>query len=299
MKGIILAGGTGSRLYPITLGTCKQLLPVYDKPMIYYPLSVLMLAGIQDILLIGNPEDLPRFHKLFDDGSHLGINISYAPQAEPLGIAQSFLIAESFLGNSPVALILGDNLFYGHKLQEILSEAACLKTGAQIFGYPVKDPERYGVLSFNSNNVVNGIIEKPAIPPSPYAVPGLYFYDNQVIEIAKQLTPSARGELEITEINQAYLQQNTLAVHLFERGFTWLDTGTPEALWQATAYVQAIQERQGTYIACIEEIAYRQGFISKEELFTYAKKAPTSSYGTYLKNLTSEDHVLLGAMDRI
>jgi glucose-1-phosphate thymidylyltransferase len=283
MKGIILAGGKGVRLYPMTLATCKQLLPIYDKPMIYYPLSVLMLAGIQDILIISTPEDLPRFGYLLKDGEHLGLSISYAAQAKPEGIAQAFLIGERFIGKDPVTLILGDNIFYGHHLREMLAACQPFLSGAHIFGYQVKDPERYGVLAFDENNQVAAVIEKPKNPPSPYAVTGLYFYDNHVIDIAKSLRPSPRGELEITDVNQMYLQEKTLRVSLFERGFAWLDTGTPEALQQASAYVQAIQERQGIKIACIEEIAYDMGYINEEQFERLIVSCGSNEYSAYLR----------------
>lgn len=281
MKGIVLAGGKGTRLYPITLATCKQLLPVYDKPMIYYPISALMLAGIRDILLITTSHDLPRFRELLKDGSHLGISISYAVQEKPEGIAQAFLIAESFIQNEPVALILGDNIFYSQNLKNFLSEAGQLTEGAMIFGYEVRDPSSYGVVQFEEGQVVN-IIEKPKIPPSPYAVTGLYFYDAEVVEIAKSLSPSSRGELEITDVNVAYLKKNQLQVKLFERGSAWLDMGTFDGLQSAAAYVQAIEMRQGIKIACIEEIAYEMQFIDAEQLKVLAKRLGSSEYAEYL-----------------
>lgn len=282
MKGIILAGGKGTRLYPTTLGACKQLLPIYDKPMIYYPLSVLMLAGIRDILIISTPDDLPRFQELFQDGAKLGLSISYAFQAEPNGIAEAFVIGKSFIGNDSVALILGDNIFYGHHLGEDLQDAVCLNDGALIFGYEVKDPKRYGVIAFNQDMQVIDIIEKPEIPPSDYAVTGLYFYDNDVVSIASGLKPSARGELEITDVNKAYLQRGTLKLKLFDRGFAWLDTGTCATLHSASAYVHAIQERQGIKIACIEEIAFQKGYIDEEQLLERAQFFSQSEYGAYL-----------------
>ena len=283
LKGIVLAGGRGSRLYPMTLAICKQLLPIYDKPMIYYPLSVLMLAGVRDILLISTPEDLPRFEHLLKDGAHLGLSITYATQVRPEGIAQAFLIGRDFIGKDSTVLILGDNIFYGHRLREILAECEPLTTGARIFGYQVKDPERYGVLIFDDKDKPKGVVEKPAKAPSPYAVTGLYFYDNSVIDIAKSLRPSARGELEISDINQSYFNQNAMQVVLFERGFAWLDTGTPEALQQASAYVQAIQERQGIKIACIEEIAYDMEYIDEEQFERLIASYGKNDYSHYLR----------------
>jgi glucose-1-phosphate thymidylyltransferase len=284
MKGIILAGGTGSRLYPITLAACKQLLPVYDKPMIYYPLATLMQANIREILIISTPEDLPRFEKMFGTGSHLGLKLSYAVQSKPEGIAQALIIAEEFLEGDSAALILGDNLFYGHQMQDMLSRCSDLEKGAIIFGYEVKDPSRYGVIEFGDNHRVTNIIEKPTNPPSSYAVTGLYFYDSDAPQIARTLKPSSRGELEITDLNRAYLERGDLHVRLFERGFAWLDTGTHEALQQASSYVQTIQERQGIKIACIEEIACQMGFITLPQLEHLAVAAP-SHYGAYLKTL--------------
>ncbi|MBT8373995.1 MAG: glucose-1-phosphate thymidylyltransferase RfbA, partial [Deltaproteobacteria bacterium] len=261
MKGIILAGGSGSRLYPITRVVSKQLLPVYDKPMIYYPLSVLMLAGIREILIISTPEDLPDFQRLFQDGSRLGLDISYAVQPKPEGLAQAFIIGKSFIGDDRVCLILGDNIFYGHNLSDTLKRAVNLKKGGKIFGYLVRDPERYGVVEFDQDENVIGIEEKPEKPKSNYAVPGLYIYDNDVVNIASDIKPSLRGELEITDVNMEYLKRGELKVELLGRGFAWLDTGTHEALQQAASYVQAIQERQGLRIASIEEIAFRLGYI--------------------------------------
>jgi glucose-1-phosphate thymidylyltransferase len=289
MKGIILAGGSGTRLYPITRVVSKQLLPVYDKPMIYYPLSVLMLAGIKDILLISTPEDLPLFKKLLGDGSHLGISLSYAEQPRPEGLAQAFLIGKSFIGEDPVCLILGDNIFYGHTLTGILKRAVKLDKGGMIFGYLVKDPERYGVVEFDLNGNVVGIEEKPKKPKSNYAVPGLYVYDNDVVNIAGSLKPSARGELEITDVNLEYLRRGQLKVELLGRGFAWLDTGTEEALQQAASYIQAIQERQGLKVSCIEEIAYDLGYISKEELANLAATMAKNEYGQYLMRLIAEE----------
>lgn len=286
MKGIILAGGRGSRLYPITKATCKQLLPIYDKPMIYYPLSVLMMAQIREILLITTPEDRERFQQLLGDGSQWGISISYDVQKVPLGIADSFCIAEKFIGDGSVALILGDNIFYGHNFSNVLQEARALHAGAMVFGYEVQDPERYGVLAFNEVGEISDIIEKPKNPPSRFAVTGLYFYDNQVIEIAKSLKPSARGEYEITDVNVAYLKRGALQCHLFERGFAWLDTGTPTAMQQASSYVQTIQERQGIKIGCVEEIALEMGYITFEEFYALAQELVASEYGGYLAKLT-------------
>lgn len=291
MKGIILAGGSGTRLYPVTLPTSKQLLPVYDKPMIYYPLSVLMQAAIRDILIISTPQDLPRFQTLFGDGSHLGLNFSYAVQEVPRGIAEAFIIAAPFIRDDSVALILGDNIFYGHQLRTLLSECSDLKTGGIVFGYQVKDPERYGVVVFDDEQKVVDIIEKPKESPSSYAVTGLYFYDQEVVEIARSLKPSGRGELEITDVNRAYLENRRLRTYLFDRGFAWLDTGTFEALHQASNYVQTIQERQGIKIACIEEIAYQNGWIDQEQLFSLADQHKTSSYGAYLKMIASSEAI--------
>lgn len=285
MKGIVLAGGRGSRLYPTTLTTCKQLLPIYDKPMIYYPISLLMMADIRDILLISTPEDQGRFEKLLGDGSQWGIRISYDVQRTPVGIADSFCIAEEFIGSDPVALVLGDNIFYGHNLSSTLKEAKSLHEGALIFGYEVHDPERYGVLEFDENQNIVNIIEKPLHPPSRYAVTGLYFYDASVVDIAKTLKPSARGEYEITDVNCEYLKRGTLKCHLFERGFAWLDTGTPDAMQKAASYVQTIQERQGMKICCIEEVAYEMGFINGDQLQGLADKLSSSEYGQYLDRL--------------
>jgi glucose-1-phosphate thymidylyltransferase len=288
VKGIILAGGKGTRLYPVTQATCKQLLPVFDKPLIYYPMATLMQAGITDILLISTPHDQPRFEALFSDGSHLGLTISYAVQHQPRGIAEAFILAESFIANEPVALILGDNIFYSHDICTVLKPCTQLSHGAIVFGYEVKDPERYGVLALDEHQKVTAIIEKPALAPSPYAVTGLYFYDSQVVSIARSLKPSSRGELEITDINTAYLQQNQLDVQLLGRGFAWLDTGTHDALYKASNYVQALQERQGIQVACLEEIAYRSGWISHAELQALARRASTSDYGLYLQALCKQ-----------
>ena len=288
MKGIILAGGSGSRLFPITRGVSKQLLPVYDKPMIYYPLSVLMLAGIREILIISTPDDLPAFKRILKDGSQLGLTLSYEEQSRPEGLAQAFIIGEKFIGSDTVCLILGDNIFYGPNLTKILARAVQLDKGGLILGYMVKDPERYGVVDFDSNGQVLGIEEKPQKPKSNYAVPGLYFYDNSVIEIAKGLKPSQRGELEITDVNMTYLRRGGLRVELLGRGYAWLDTGTHEDLQQADSYVQAIQERQGLKIACVEEIAYHQGYITKDQLQKLAADLTQNEYGQYLMEITND-----------
>jgi glucose-1-phosphate thymidylyltransferase len=276
-------------LYPITRVVSKQLLPVYDKPMIYYPLSVLMLAGIREILLISTPEDLPLFKKLLGDGSQIGLSLSYEKQPRPEGLAQAFIIGKSFIGKDPVCLILGDNIFYGHSLTDILKRAVQLKEGGLIFGYLVKDPKRYGVVEFDPQGNVIGIEEKPKKPKSNYAVPGLYIYDNSVINIASELKPSARGELEITDVNLEYLKKGQLKVELLGRGFAWLDTGTQEALQQAASYIQAIQERQGLKVSCIEEIAYELGYISKEALANLAASMAKNEYGQYLMRLIAEE----------
>lgn len=284
MKGIILAGGKGSRLYPITYATGKQLLPIYDKPMIYYPLAVLMMAEVRDILIISTPEDAPRFEKLFGDGSHLGLKLTYAIQEQPRGIAEAFLIGESFLAGERVVLILGDNIFYGQNLLAALKEGYQNEEGALIFGYEVKDPGRYGVLQLDGQGKIQDIIEKPSTPPSRYAVTGLYFYDEEVVDIARYLKPSNRGELEITDVNRIYLKNGKLQHRILGRGFAWLDTGTYDAFQSASAYVQSIQERQGIRIGCIEEIAYEMGYIDEQQLMILAKKLMPSEYGQYLMN---------------
>jgi len=289
MKGIILVGGSGSRLFPITRVVSKQLLPVYDKPMVYYPLSVLMLAGIREILFISTPEDSHLFKKLLGDGSQLGLSFSYAEQPNPEGIAQAFIIGKSFIGQDSVCLILGDNIFYGHSLTAILKRAVQIGQGGLIFGYLVKDPQRYGVVEFDAEGNVIGIEEKPKKPKSNYAVPGLYIYDNDVVNIAANLKPSARGELEITDVNTEYLRRDQLRVELLGRGFAWLDTGTQEALQQAASYVQAIQDRQGLKISCIEEIAYSNGYINKEQLTRLASEMIQNEYGQYLMDLIAEE----------
>jgi glucose-1-phosphate thymidylyltransferase len=288
VKGIILAGGSGTRLYPLTLGVSKQLLPVYDKPMVYYPLSVLMLAGIRDILIVSTPLDLPVFRRLLGDGSQIGVRFAYAEQPRPEGLAQAFVIGREFIGGDTVCLILGDNIFYGPGLSGILHRAVALTRGGLIFGYPVRDPERYGVVEFDGENRVVGIEEKPKKPKSMYAVPGLYFYDNDVIRIAADLKPSARGELEITDVNLAYLRRGDLRVEPLGRGFAWLDTGTHEALQQASSYVQAIQDRQGLKISCIEEIAYRLGYIDRGRLLALAADYRKNDYGRYLADVANE-----------
>ncbi|MCH2599348.1 MAG: glucose-1-phosphate thymidylyltransferase RfbA [Pirellulaceae bacterium] len=287
-KGIILAGGTGSRLYPLTRVISKQLLPIYDKPMIYYPLSTLMLAGVRDLLIISSPQDIGHFQSLLGSGEQLGISIRYAVQEKPEGLAQSFIVGREFIGNDPVALVLGDNIFYGQGFRSMLRRAASQSTGATVFGYPVKDPERYGVVAFNEQGEPTELVEKPVDPPSNYAVPGLYFYDNQVVEIASNLQPSARGEYEITDVNKEYLSRGELRVELFTRGFAWLDTGTHETLIQAGDFVQTIEQRQGLKIACIEEIAYLMGYIDREQLASLAQQIP-NQYGQYLKEIVARE----------
>jgi glucose-1-phosphate thymidylyltransferase len=288
MKGIILAGGRATRLYPITKGVCKQMLPVYDKPMIYYPLSVLMLAGLRDILIISTPKDTPRFKDLLGDGRELGIRLSYAVQKEPKGIAQSLIIAENFVGKDSICLILGDNIFYGHNLTGILQEAACIEEGALVFGYYVKNPKRYGVIGFDKDCQVTSLVEKPRKPASNWVVTGIYFYDNDAIKIAKRLKPSGRGELEITGVNQEYLKRKKLKVQLLSRGYAWLDTGTYDSLIDASTFIKTIEERQGLKIGCLEEVAFRMGYITKGELEKLAQGFETS-YGDYLQGILKDE----------
>jgi len=289
MKGIILAGGSGTRLHPITNAISKQMLPVYDKPMIYYPLSVLMLAGIREILIISTPRDLPGFRNLLGDGNSLGIKFGYIEQPSPDGLAQAFILGEEFIGQSPVCMILGDNIFYGHGFGEALLETAKLQKGACVFGYYVNDPERYGVVEFNKNQKVLSIEEKPAKPKSNYAVTGLYFYDNTVVRKAKALKPSPRGELEITDLNRAFLDEGSLEIKLMGRGMAWLDTGTYESLLQAANFIATLEQRQGLKASCIEEIAYKRGFIDKNQLLALAEPLKKSQYGKYLFRLASEE----------
>ena len=288
MKGIILAGGSGTRLHPLTISVSKQILPIYDKPMIYYPLSVLMLAGIREILIISTPRDINCFKELFGDGSKIGLNISYAIQEKPNGLAEAFLIGEEFIGGASCALVLGDNIFFGQGFSPKVQKAAQIEKGAEIFGYLVKDPREYGVVEFDKNMNVLSLEEKPEIPKSKYAVPGLYFYDNTVVEKAKKIKPSKRGELEITDLNKMYLEERSLKVNLLGRGFAWLDTGNHKNLLQASNFIETIQERQGNYVACIEEIAYKNGWITREQLKELAKLLLKTEYGKYLEELIEE-----------
>ncbi|WP_214858373.1 glucose-1-phosphate thymidylyltransferase RfbA [Exiguobacterium sp. s191] len=287
MKGIILAGGSGTRLYPLTKSISKQLLPVYDKPMIYYPMSTLMLAGIKEILIISTPEDTPRFEQLLGDGKELGLTLSYKVQESPDGLAQAFIIGEEFIGDDSVALVLGDNIYYGHGFTDLLQKAASLDTGSTVFGYHVHDPERFGVVEFDQQQNVISIEEKPNVAKSNYAITGLYFYDNRVVEFAKSLTPSPRGELEITDLNKRYLEDNSLRVELLGRGFAWLDTGTHESLLEASTFIETIERRQKLKIACLEEISYRMGYISKEQLIDLAQPLKKNAYGQYLLHVAN------------
>lgn len=289
MKGIILAGGSGTRLYPLTKAVSKQLMPIYDKPMIYYPMSILMLAGIKDILIISTPTDTPRFEQLFGDGSELGLNIEYKVQESPDGLAQAFIIGEEFIGDDPVCLILGDNIFYGSGLSKMVQRAASKESGATVFGYHVNDPQRFGVVEFDDAKKAVSIVEKPEKPKSNYAVTGLYFYDNDVIEIAKGIQPSERGELEITDINQAYLDRGKLDVEIMGRGFAWLDTGTHESLLEAGMFIETIEKRQNFKVACLEEIAYRMGYINRHQLIELAQPLKKNAYGQYLLRLAETE----------
>lgn len=288
MKGIILAGGSGTRLYPITKVISKQLLPIYDKPMIYYPLSVLMLAGIKEILIISTPMDLPRYEQLLGDGSELGIKLVYAEQEEPKGLAEAFIIGEEFIADSSVALVLGDNIFFGQGFTELLQKVVKRNEGATVFGYKVKDPKRFGVVAFDKDQNVIGVEEKPENPQSDFAITGLYFYDNSVVEIAKSITPSDRGELEVTDINQVYLEKNLLKVELLGRGFAWLDTGTHESLMEASLFIETVEKRQGFKVACLEEIAFRMGYINKAQLLELAEPLLKNDYGQYLTDIANE-----------
>lgn len=285
MKGIILAGGKGTRLYPLTLSVSKQLLPIYDKPMIYYPISILMLVGIREILIISTPEDLPLYEKLLGTGEKLGLHFKYKAQDKPRGLADAFILGEEFIGSDSVCLILGDNIFYGQGMTDHLASAVKRKNGATIFGYPVKDPREFGVVEFDSNGNVLSIEEKPKEPKSNYAVPGLYFYDNDVIDIAKNVKPSARGEIEITSVNNEYLKRGNLKVELLRRGMAWLDTGNPSNMMKAGMFVETVQERQGLYVACLEEIAYRKGFINKEQLYELGDNLKQTEYGKYILSI--------------
>lgn len=291
MKGIILAGGRGTRLYPMTMAVSKQLLPIYDKPLVYYPLSILLLAGIREILVISTPEDTPLYEKLLGDGSRIGVHISYKVQQTPRGLADAFLLGEEFIGNDSVCLILGDNVFYGKDMTKVLRKAMENKTGATVFGYPVSDPRSFGVVEFDGDRKVISLEEKPVNPKSNYAVPGLYFYDNRVVEIAKKVKPSSRGEIEITAVNNAYLAMGELHVTLLGRGTAWLDTGTPQGMLKAAAFVEAVQSMQGFYVSCIEEIAWRRGFISTEQLARLGEELKMTEYGQYLLALASGENM--------